>query len=166
MRGKPDPGSILSDTQGRARGKPAGGRRACSARRDAVRPQRLLDFDVGAGFFELGFDLGRFVLGHSLLDRVGSTVDQVFGFFEAQAGDGADFFDDVDLLLAGSLEDDVEFGLLFDFLDGAAAAGPAATAIGMAAETPNSSSRAFTSWDSSRTVIFLISSIISCGVMF
>ena len=63
-----------------------------------------------------------FVLVDGLLDRVGSAVDQVLGFFQAQAGDGAHYLDDVDLLLAGSLEDDVELGLLF-FLDGGGGAG-------------------------------------------
>ena len=83
---------------------------------------RLFDFDVGAGFFELLLDVFGFVLGDGLLDRVGSAVDQVLGFFQAQAGDGADLLDDVDLLLAGSLEDDVELRLFF-FLNGGSSGG-------------------------------------------
>ena len=75
----------------------------------------LLDRDLGASGFELFLDLGGFVLGDAFLDDLGSAVDQVLGFLEAQAGDDlADRLDDVQLVGAGFGELDVEFGLLFD----------------------------------------------------
>ena len=39
--------------------------------------------------------------------------DQILGFLEAKSGEGAHFLDHVDLLCAGVLQDDVEFGFLF-----------------------------------------------------
>ncbi len=44
----------------------------------------------------------------------GVAVDEVLGLLQAQAGEGADLLDDLDLLLAGRLEDDVELVLLLD----------------------------------------------------
>ncbi len=51
-------------------------------------------------------DLGTSGFGHGL------------GFHQAQAGQLANDFDDFDLLGAGILEDDIEFGLLFDGFGG------------------------------------------------
>src|SRR5262249_10982606 len=44
------------------------------------------------------------------------------GLLEAETGQGPDFFDDLDLLVTGGLEDDVELVLLLDLLRGAAGA--------------------------------------------
>ena len=62
------------------------------------------------------------------LTVAGARLDQVLGLLEAEAGDFADGLDDVDLLVAGGLEDDVELGLLLDRRGGAPppAAGAAA----------------------------------------
>jgi len=74
---------------------------------------RLLEFDLAAGFLDfLGQGVGLF-LGQAFLDRLGGAVDQFLGFLEAQAGRFADDLDDLNLLVAGALEDDVEFGLFF-----------------------------------------------------
>src|SRR5690606_9718134 len=43
---------------------------------------------------------------------LGGAVDQVLGLLEAEAGGLADDLDDLDLLVAAGLEDDVEGGLL------------------------------------------------------
>ncbi len=73
----------------------------------------LLDFDLGAGSFELGLDLLGFFLRSSLFDRLRSRFDEVLRFLQAETGDRADFLDDGNLL--GGIEtgqDDIELGLL------------------------------------------------------
>src|SRR3954463_3907272 len=87
----------------------------------------LLDLDRGAGLLELGLELLRVVLLEALLDGPGGLVDERLGLLEAEAGGRADDLDDLDLLLAGAGEDDVERGLL---LHGRAVVGTAATAGG------------------------------------
>src|SRR6478736_678648 len=75
--------------------------------------QVLLDFDLGASFFQLllgGFGVS---LGHSFLDGLRSAVDQVLGFLQTQTGQLAHGLDDADLVRAGFLQDDGELGLLF-----------------------------------------------------
>src|ERR1700754_3571115 len=75
--------------------------------------RRLLEFDRGAGSFQILLELGSVVLRSRFLhDATG--LGEVLGFLQAEAGDGADGLDDVDLLVASGLEDDVELGLLFD----------------------------------------------------
>src|SRR5699024_2468906 len=69
--------------------------------------------DLGASLLELGLDLVCFFLVDAFLDGLRSAFDEVLGFLQAQAGDGADFLDDFDLLVAGSSQHDGEFGLLF-----------------------------------------------------
>jgi hypothetical protein len=75
--------------------------------------KKLFHFDGRASVRELLLDgLGLF-LGHALFDVLGGAVNQVLGFFQAQAGDFADGLDDFDLLRADILEDDGELGLGF-----------------------------------------------------
>src|SRR5659263_305267 len=74
----------------------------------------LLDLDDRAGLLELLLDVLGLVLGHALLHRVGSLVDQVLGLLEAQAGQRADDLDHLDLLVADTGQDDIELGLLLD----------------------------------------------------
>src|ERR1700683_2347241 len=71
----------------------------------------LLKLNLGASLFQGGFDLRRLVLVDALLDRLRSAFDQVLGFFEAQASDGADLFDHFDLLLADGGKNDRKLGL-------------------------------------------------------
>lgn len=74
----------------------------------------LLDGDGGAGGLELGLGIVSGFLVDLLQQRLGRAVDEVLGFLQAQTGDDlADDLDDADLLVAGTLEDDVEFALLF-----------------------------------------------------
>src|SRR5467141_2308832 len=97
--------------------------RRAAARKNApqhnsVRPRpgrgrQLLDLDLGAGLFELLLDRSGFVLVDAFLDGLRSAIHQVLGFFEAQAGDFADRFNDVDLVAANVREHDGEFRLLF-----------------------------------------------------
>src|SRR6266700_676632 len=83
----------------------------------------LLDGDGRAGALESGLRLLGRLLVDLLQDGLGRLVDEVLGLLEAEAGERADLLDDLDLLLAGGLEDDVELILLLDFgLGGTAAA--------------------------------------------
>ena len=58
----------------------------------------LLDFDLGAGGFELGLGGRCGLLVDLLEDGLGGRVDEVLGFLEAEAREGTDFLDDLDLL--------------------------------------------------------------------
>jgi hypothetical protein len=83
--------------------------------RGTVINARLFDLDGGAGFFQFLLDLFRFLLGDVLLDVLRSAFNEVLSFLQAQIGpDGADFLDDVDLLVAAAGQDNGELGLLFD----------------------------------------------------
>ena len=119
--------------------------------RRARRGRELLQLDNSALIFKLLLELGGFVLRTPSLTTLPPAFDEVLGFLEAKARDGADFLDDVDLLVATRLQDDGELGLLFDGA-AAAAAGAAATATAAAAETPHFSSSALASSAASRTV--------------
>ena len=52
---------------------------------------------------ELLLDLGGLVLVDAFLDGLAAGLDQVLGFLQAETRDGADFLDDVDLLVAAGL---------------------------------------------------------------
>src|SRR5574343_7584 len=73
----------------------------------------LLDFDLGASFFQLllqGFSIS---LGDAFLHRLRCAVNDVLSFLQAQAGSGTNHLNDFNLLVAGSSQDDGEFALLF-----------------------------------------------------
>src|SRR5690348_13098817 len=70
----------------------------------------LLDLDAAAGLFELGLQLVGLVALDALLDGLRSLVDERLGLLEAQAGRRADDLDDLDLLVAGCGQDDVDRG--------------------------------------------------------
>src|SRR5438093_7109939 len=72
----------------------------------------LLDFDGGAGLFELRLDRVGLLLRRALLDRLRGRVHEVLCFLQAEAGDRADDLDHLDLLATGVREDDVERRLL------------------------------------------------------
>src|SRR5262249_30245928 len=82
----------------------------------------LLEFDLGAGSFQLLLDVFGFGLVGAFLDSLGSAFDQSLGFAQAQTGDGTDFLDDVDLVVAEGGEDHVEFGLFFNRSSGSGSA--------------------------------------------
>jgi len=94
----------------------------------------LLDLDGRSGFLETLLDSLGLVLADRFLDRLGCGVDQVLRLLEPEAGDRSNRLDDVDLVRADLLEDDVELGLFAD------------------AETSQRSSRTLTNALSSRTV--------------
>src|SRR6266536_2595222 len=73
---------------------------------------RLLELDRRPGAFELRLGLVGLLLGDPLEHRLGRRVDQVLGLLQAEAGERADLLDDLDLLVAGRGQDDVELGLL------------------------------------------------------
>src|SRR5690348_9607570 len=82
---------------------------------------RLLQVHLRASLFELGLDLVGFFLVDAFLDVLRRALDEVLGFLQAETGDGADFLDDLDLLVAGSRENNRELGLLFSRGSSAAA---------------------------------------------
>src|SRR6201987_6538390 len=83
---------------------------------------RLLDGDGGAGALKGRPRLVRALLVDLLQDRLGRAVDQVLGLLQAQAWQAAHLLDDLNLLVARGLEDDVELVLLLGLLGLAAAA--------------------------------------------
>src|SRR5690606_8122385 len=76
------------------------------------RERGLLELDGAAGFLDLLLDLFGLGLVDAFLERLRRALDEGLGFGQAQAGDGADFLDHLDLLAAVSGQDDVELGLL------------------------------------------------------
>src|SRR5262249_47791256 len=86
-------------------------------------PVALLDRDRRAGAFQRGLGLVGLLLVHVLKYRVRRAVHQVLGLLEAEAGQRPDFLDDLDLLFARRLQDDVELVLLLDLFRRAGAAG-------------------------------------------
>src|SRR3954453_372250 len=71
-----------------------------------------LDADGGAGALEGRLRLVRGVLVDLLEDRLRRAVDEVLGLLEAERRERADLLDDLDLLVADRVEDDVELVLL------------------------------------------------------
>src|SRR4051812_32904865 len=86
--------------------RPVGRRWNCGSRA----PERgaLLDLDGGAGLLELALELVGLVALDALLDGLRRLVDERLGFLEAQAGRRADDLDDLDLLVAGARQDDID----------------------------------------------------------
>src|SRR3954452_10079479 len=82
----------------------------------------LLDLDARAGLLEVGLELVGLVALDALLDGPGRLVHERLGLLEPEAGRRADDLDDLDLLVAGAGEDDVEDGLLLLRRAGAVAA--------------------------------------------
>src|SRR5215218_3421029 len=72
----------------------------------------LLQLDRGSGLFQLRLECLRVLAAQGLLDWVRGLVYQGLRLLEAEACGGADHLDDLDLLLARALENDVELGLL------------------------------------------------------
>ena len=116
--------------------------------------RRLLEGDGGASLFELSLRLLSGLLVGAFEHGARSTVNDSLRLTEAEAGEGAHLLDDLDLLVTGGLEDDVEGILLLDlFSSGASATGAgAATATGAAAVTSKVSSNFFTNSLSSMSV--------------
>ena len=77
----------------------------------------------------LAFILAASSFDDLLLHGLGRAVHQVLRLLEAEAGQLADDLDDLDLLVAGAGEHDVELGLLLDRRRGAAAPPPIGIAI-------------------------------------
>src|SRR5215469_12137935 len=110
--------------EGAAKEFPGGAFRSRRPRRDqhGEDVSELLDRDRGAGALEGSLGLVRGLLVDLLKDGLRRAVHQVLGLLEAQAGQRPHFLDDLDLLVASGLEDDVELILLLGLL-GLAAAG-------------------------------------------
>src|SRR5690606_29102643 len=72
----------------------------------------LLDRDSCAGALKLLLGLVGGVLVDLLENGLRRAVDEVLGLLETERRERADLLDDLDLLVAGGLQDDVELGLL------------------------------------------------------
>src|SRR5579883_1864476 len=72
----------------------------------------LFELDCRTRLFKLLLDLRRLVLVDAFVDRLRRAFDKILRLFESEPGNGADFLDDVDLLVARGGKDDVELGLL------------------------------------------------------
>src|SRR3954447_9747121 len=70
--------------------------------------RELLQLDASAGLLELALELVGLVALDAFLDGLRSLVDERLGFLQAQAGRRADDLDDLDLLVAGRGQDDVD----------------------------------------------------------
>src|SRR5689334_16770930 len=68
----------------------------------------LLELDAAAGLLELAPELLGLVALDAFLDRLRRLVDEGLRLLEAEAGRRADDLDDLDLLVAGSRQDDVD----------------------------------------------------------
>src|SRR3954468_10056798 len=88
------------------------GRPGADPRKGLTRQFALLDFDCGAGLFELGLDRVGLVLGDALLDRLRRRVDEILRLLQPEAGDRTYDLDHLDFLAARAGEYDVERGLL------------------------------------------------------
>src|ERR687893_552445 len=77
-----------------------------------VSASALLDLDGPAGLLELALELVGLLALDALLHGLRRLVDERLGLLEAEAGRRADDLDDLDLLVAGAREDDVEGRLL------------------------------------------------------
>src|SRR3954451_15875370 len=90
----------------------------------------LLDLDARAALLELALELVGLVAVDALLDGLRGLVDERLGLLEAEAGRGADDLDDLDLLVAGAGEHDVERRLLLGGRRAAVSASSAARGRG------------------------------------
>ena len=86
---------------------------------------RLLQLDGSASFFELLLQLLGFVLCNAFLYGFRRSFDEVFSFFQAQASDGTDFFNDVDFLFACGGQNNVKGVFFFSNRSSIAATSPA-----------------------------------------
>src|SRR4051812_15492985 len=109
--GVPEAARILVDKKGTAT------RAAPSDRPKGSVP--LLDLDGRAGLLELALEPVGLLTLDALLDRLGRLVDQRLGLLQAEARGRAYDLDDLDLLVAGARDDDVERRLLLLGLAGA-----------------------------------------------
>jgi len=73
--------------------------------------EELLHLNLSTGLFQLGFEGIGFVLRTLLFHGLGSTVNQFFGFLEAQTREVFHQLNDGQFVSAGIFEDNVKFSL-------------------------------------------------------
>src|SRR5581483_11197404 len=83
----------------------------------------LLNGDFRADLGHFVGDALRLFFGDGFFDGFGSFVNDGFGFFQAQAGEFAHDFDDVDLVGTNLGQNGVKLGLLFDGSGGSSLSG-------------------------------------------
>ncbi|AMM21807.1 hypothetical protein AX769_18695 [Frondihabitans sp. PAMC 28766] len=126
----------------------------------------LLEGDRRAGGLESSLGLLGGLLVGALENGRGGAVDDGLGLAETEARERADLFDDLDLLVTGGLEDDVERVLLLDLFDRGGGAGGTGGGDGAAAVTSKTSSNFLTKSESSMSVSSLKASISSSWLSF
>ena len=82
----------------------------------------LLEGDGGASFFELSLCLLGGLLVDTLEHDAGGAINDCLRLSETEARECAHLLDDLDLLVTGRLENDVERVLLLDLFDGGSSA--------------------------------------------
>ena len=73
-----------------------------------LQEQKLLNFYFSTGFFKLLFQRLSLVFGYTFFQRLRSTVNQFFSFFQAQAGQVFYQFNYSQFGTTGSLQDNVK----------------------------------------------------------
>src|SRR5262245_16981890 len=81
----------------------------------------LLELDSGAGVRELLLHFFSFILAHAFLNRFRSAIDEVLGFFQAEAGQFSYNLDNIDLIGSDRSQHDIEGVLLLDHWSGCCA---------------------------------------------
>src|SRR5580765_3233188 len=76
------------------------------------RTQPLLDLDLTPGLLELLRNALGLSLVDALFDVLGGAIHEILSLLETETGELADDLDDLDLLVAGALENDRELVLL------------------------------------------------------
>lgn len=84
--------------------------------------QKLLQFDLSASLGELRLKSLSVVLGNAFLNGLRSLVNHSLSFLQAQAGSFLNNLDNVDLVCASRLQNNVELGLLFSSRSSSASA--------------------------------------------
>lgn len=74
----------------------------CGRRADANphTERKLFDFSGRAGFFKLLFNLLRFFLLRTFLDRLRRGLDEILRFLQAETRNSANLFNNIDLFIA------------------------------------------------------------------
>jgi len=75
--------------------------------------RKLLNFYISTGFLQLGNERFSVGLAYTFLNGLRSAVNEVLGFFQTKTGQVLNNLNNVQLVGASGLQDNVERGLLF-----------------------------------------------------
>ena len=77
--------------------------------------RQLLDFDLGARFFELLLERFGIGLGNAFFNGLRRAIDEILGLLQTQASCSTHDLDDFNLFITHGRQDDGEFSLLFHY---------------------------------------------------